>query len=269
MRFTKLLASDLDGTLVPNGHRFDEKSVDRFATARKNNPKTALAYVTGRHLALAQKGVRTWGLPKPDFFITDVGTQIWRKKGKTWRLDPHWKKRLASTWHDLPRSKLVFLLKACHDACKGMVPQEPSKQSPFKQSYYTDPSDPHIAAHVKHVLHAAGIHATVVFSVDEKQKRGLLDVLPKNAEKDAALDFLRKSMGLRKTDVLYAGDSGNDLSALTHGFHAVVVANAPPSFKREVLRVAEHKKSGARILIASKNYADGVLQGARRFGVMV
>ena len=72
-----LLASDLDGTLIPlerDAQRLRE--VAELVDAFEASEGLLLAYVTGRHLSLAQAGIEEIGLPSPDWFVCDVGTRL-------------------------------------------------------------------------------------------------------------------------------------------------------------------------------------------------
>jgi HAD superfamily hydrolase (TIGR01484 family) len=55
--------------------------------------------------------------------------------------------------------------------------------------------------------------------------------------KGAVLDVLRKHLGLRSTEVMAVGDSGNDLTMLngSYGFHAAAVGNADAEVKAAVI----------------------------------
>ncbi|MBI3291010.1 HAD family hydrolase, partial [Candidatus Falkowbacteria bacterium] len=77
----------------------------------------------------------------------------------------------------------------------------------------------------------------------------------------------------KKTDVLYCGDSGNDLLPLVSGYYGVLVKNASSQVKQDLNRLAEHKNLSKKIYIAGGNFQDlngnyvsGIIEGAYHFG---
>ena len=83
-----LLASDLDGTLIPlerDAQRLRE--VAELVNAVEASDALSLAYVTGRHLSLAQEGIEEIGLPAPDWFVCDVGTSVYRRTNGGYEAD--------------------------------------------------------------------------------------------------------------------------------------------------------------------------------------
>ncbi len=64
---------------------------------------------------------------------------------------------------------------------------------------------------------------------------------------------------------MFAGDSGNDLAALSAGYRSIVVGNASKSVVEEV--TAAHRAAGwqDRLFLASRPATSGVLQGFRYF----
>jgi HAD superfamily hydrolase (TIGR01484 family) len=69
--------------------------------------------------------------------------------------------------------------------------------------------------------------------VDPFEGQGLLDFLPRDVSKAYALKWWSDYHGVSHSDVVFAGDSGNDLAALTAGFCAILVANADRGVARE------------------------------------
>ena len=73
-------------------------------------------------------------------------------------------------------------------------------------------------------------------------------------------------------NTVFAGDSGNDLPALTSGLQAVLVHNARREVREEALRSVREKGISERLYLAlgdfldmNGNYAAGVLEGLAHF----
>lgn len=117
--------------------------------------------------------------------------------------------------------------------------QEAEKQNDFKLSYYA-PAD-----------------------------TGLLDVLPEHATKLHAIQFLMKHKGFTPEQTVFAGDSGNDLPALTSGLQAVLIKNARADVRDEALQQAQAAGHSDCLYLAqggmNGNYSDGVLERLAHF----
>ncbi len=261
---TVLLASDLDGTLIP--YETDDRQLQALARFRllfsapiPGRHRPWLAYVTGRHLALAEEGIRQWGLPVPDVLVCDVGTSLYRRSPSGWQRDEGYEARLARSWPG-PGAVAAVL-----DHLAGITPQEPACQGPFKRSYYVAQPGRDVLQAAKEALARAGIAARLVFSLDHRRGVGLLDVLPPAAAKDAALAFLAHELQATIGQVVYAGDSGNDIEALTCGCQGIVVGNADGQLRRELDR--QRPKGGGRLYFSRLPYTAGVMEGCDYFGV--
>jgi hydroxymethylpyrimidine pyrophosphatase-like HAD family hydrolase len=148
----------------------------------------------------------------------------------------------------------------------GLRMQEAERQQEFKLSYYVeiqrDQDD--FTRQIETRLARHDIRAAVIYSTDPAKEVGLLDILPDQAAKDAALRYLQTKAELPEDRVVYAGDSGNDLAAFLSGFKAIVVSNTPEDVKDRVRLRAQRPD---RIFVATYPHAKGVIQGCRHFGV--
>jgi HAD superfamily hydrolase (TIGR01484 family) len=260
-RAIQLLASDLDGTLIPPPHvQRPDDGIEAFSSYVAER-SIRLAYVTGRHLGLALEGIEAWGLPLPEAIAADVGTSVhWCRAGR-FELDPSYREVVAATPGVIPASDIQALL----DGIGGLTLQEASKQGDFKVSYYVDPPRmPDITAQVRERLASAG-SAHLVTSHDALEPRGLLDVLPDGIGKRTAVEYLRDRLGLPETTVVYAGDSGNDLDALLSPLPGILVANASEAVRAELRRRASDHAVPERLFTASRPWAVGVVEGLRHF----
>ena len=262
---TKLLASDLDGTLIPPTGHPDDGGVAELRHAVERARDLALAYVTGRSRAMALEGIRSHGLPPPVLLVCDVGTSVFVLEDHDYVPDPGYRALMLEALGGADTAGARELLDELHD----LELQEERNQTEFKLSYYTpaDARGEEVATRARELLRDAG-RFNVVHSVDPHVERGLLDVLPAGVAKDVAVRYLHDRSGVPEHALVYAGDSGNDLAAMLSGFNVIVVGNAADALKETILRQAGARGIAERVHFAEAWYAAGVLEGCRRFGIL-
>jgi sucrose-6F-phosphate phosphohydrolase len=265
-----LLCSDLDRTLLPNGSQPESPRARPLLRQLAQRPELTLAYVSGRHKALLLDAIRDYEIPVPDYAIGDVGTTIYEVHGDQWHPWGAWEQEIAPDWNGRRHDELAALF----DDLDVLTLQEPEKQNTFKLSYYApeDAQRDRLLAEMQARLLPHGIDASLIWSIDEAEHKGLLDVLPRCATKYHAIRFLMDHKGFSEGNTVVAGDSGNDLAALTSGLQAVLVHNAHPDVREEALHVLREKGISERLYIArggfmgmNGNYAAGVLEGLVHF----
>ncbi len=260
-----LLASDLDGTLIPlerDAQRLRE--VAELVSAIRASEGLRLAYVTGRHLSLAQAGIAELGLPSPDWFVCDVGTSLYRRANGGFEQDPVYLQAMRTAFGGLSGEEV----RAAIGAIEGLDLQEEEKQAEFKVSYYTRGQPEPFQETVRSRLDAAHAKANLVVSHDPVSGRGLLDVLPFGIAKDYAVRYLHDHTGVDEEHLVYAGDSGNDRAAMLTGYRVIVVGNADPALKKDLGIESIARGIAERIYFAKHSYARGVLEGLRHFGFL-
>lgn len=265
-----LLCTDMDRTVIPNGMQMEDSQARRRFAEFCTHPGVTLVYVTGRHQALVKEAISEHGLPEPDFVISDVGTKIYRVVDHEWHGLIRWEEEIAKAWNGKGHEQIRQLLSPVSE----LALQEPGKQNTHKLSYYLSLDIDHteVIARMERYLKDANVAASLIWSIDEPENIGLLDVLPRNATKLHAIEFLQRSLEYLLDEVVFAGDSGNDLPVLTSPIHSVLVANASVDVQRSALqRAAENGNSDALYLAKERglgmngNYAAGVLQGVWHF----
>lgn len=265
-----LLCTDMDRTVIPNGFQPEPVDARRHFARFCQRPDVRLVYVTGRHLALVERAIKNYALPQPDFIITDVGTKIYQALRSGWQPMTAWENEIDRDWHGKSHAQLKQLLQPVRE----LRLQESSKQNTHKLSYYLPLylDKDAIIARIDSLLSEASVEASVLWSVDEPKNIGLLDVLPRNATKLHAIEFLQQQLGYAEDEVVFAGDSGNDLPVLTSHIQSVLVANASDEIKRAALQLSRQNGHASRLYIARQgegdvrgNYASGVLQGVAHF----
>ena len=261
-----LLCTDLDRTLLPNGHQPESPDArQRFAEVAAR-PEVTLAYVTGRHQALVRQAIKDYSLPAPDYVLADVGTTIYENSGSEWLEWGDWSEEIAPDWGGLNHGQIYQLFTGLN----VLKLQESSKQAVHKLSYYISPDHDHTAliAEMQARLLKRNVLASLVWSVDETSGIGLLDVLPERATKLHAVQFLMQQKGFALVDTLFAGDSGNDLPVLTSPLHSVLVANATNEVREQAKELVRQAKTTDALYIAvgdfhdmNGNYSAGILEG--------
>lgn len=265
-----LLCTDMDRTVIPNGSQAEHSNArQRFADFCQH-PEVTLVYVTGRHQALVQEAITDYALPEPDFVITDVGTKIYQLKGGQWLAWQDWEQEIDQDW----QGKDHDYLKQLFADIESLELQEDSKQNTHKLSYYLNLQHNHqaIISAMEARLQAEGVCASLIWSIDEAINRGLLDVLPRHATKLHAIEFLQQQLAFAQDEVLFAGDSGNDLPVLISPVPSVLVANASDDIKQSAQQQAEQCGNAAMLYLAQDqelsmngNYTAGVLAGVQHF----
>ena len=113
----------------------------------------------------------------------------------------------------------------------------------------------------------------IVYSYDSLDDKGLIDFLPNSATKQTALEYVAEEYGCDKGEVVFCGDSGNDIFPLTAGFSGVLVRNADEQLVENV-RGAMAKNPGLKVYFAKGGfmglngfYTSGVIEGGYHYGV--
>jgi len=265
-----VLCTDLDRTVIPNGEQPESPEARPLLRRFAARPESTLVYVSGRDRGLLQDAIRDYDLPLPDYAIGDVGTTIYQVQGDRWQTLDAWSQEIAPDWQGSDRTDLAELLRDID----GLRLQEDEKQNDFKLSYYgpEEPKPKTLLDEVRQRLETEGIRASLIWSIDEQARCGLLDVLPASANKRHAIRFLMQERDFTDRQTVFAGDSGNDLEVLVSGMQAVLVRNAPAEVREEAERLVAEAGYAERLYLArggflgmNGNYSAGVLEGVAHF----
>lgn len=266
-----LLCTDLDRTLLPNGEAPESPAArDRFA-AVVARPELTLAYVSGRDLTLVEQAIEQYGIPRPDWVISDVGSRIyhWQLPGG-WLESTAWQMEIASDWPGLSSGDIL----EAFTSIEGPILQGQDRQSKYKLSYFL-PLGVDLA-NLRQVMEARlnelQARSSWIYSFDEQAQMGLLDILPERATKLHAVEFLMQQLGLGSNITVFAGDSGNDLPILVSSVPSVLVANAHPDVLKQAHDISRQRGTSQQLYLAkgkflamNGNYSAGILEGLVHF----
>ena len=266
-----LLCTDLDRTLLPNGEQLESANARPYFRTLVSKAQLPLAYVSGRDLALVQQAINEYQLPLPDYAITDVGSMIYQRVGDDYQPLPEWIEHLRALWQGIDAEALAQEL----GSFKQLELQASARQKPFKLSYQVTPASA-LAAEVSELqrrLELLPYAVNIVSSIDETQNEGLVDVLPANAGKRAAIDFLVAKLKLTTEQVFFSGDSGNDLDVLVSPYPAVVVRNALADVVHQAMTLSKINGVDEQLWVAqgdeslslNGNYSAGIVEGLLYF----
>lgn len=238
----RLLATDLDGTFIGDARAMNQLWADL------EDAGVLVAFSTGRHLPSIEAFYAEHQTSRrADACVCMVGTEIWTQRDSQYELDGSWSEHIAHSWDKEAVDEVLRDISAA-----TMQPAE--WQSPFKCSYYLEHDREAALRQIDDQLAARGLEAKVVYSAGR-----FLDLLPHRSGKGGAVTWLAAALAVDPTDVITAGDTGNDLDMMRAelGFRAIAVGNATP----ELSEVRE-----PHIYHATAHYAAGIREGLEHYG---
>lgn len=237
----RLLVTDIDNTLIG-----DETSMIKlFDLLEENKAQIAWGVATGRSIELTLKVMTEYSIPMPDILICSVGTEIYY--GPNLRIDKGWQQHISQHWQ--PEQ-----IKEALNSLKFLTFQEAEGQRSHKISYYLEDKDDRLSI-VNETLEFEGLQCRVVYSHGQ-----FLDILPLKASKGKAIDYVRYKYEFSPRNVMVAGDSGNDEDMISGHSRGLVVKN----YNGEL----EHLKNKANIFFSEKEYAAGIVDGLKHYGLL-
>ncbi len=265
----KMIATDLDRTLLPNGSWESDNGAIGLFNELTEKYGVLVVYVTGRNLQLAENAIQQYGVRYPHILIGDVGTSIRKYGNGNWEFDDGWiahVKRMSPRWDAVG-------IKGAVAGIDGMKEQEREHLNQFKQSYYVEHDKRDEILKKIDEMVKGKFDEVSIYSFDSQDGKGLLDFLPDSATKQTALEYVAEELGLEKKNVVFCGDSGNDIFPLTAGFCGVLVRNADEQLVKNV-RKAMDKNADLKVYFAKGNfrglngyYTSGVIEGGYHYGV--
>jgi len=262
----KVLATDLDGTLIPlPDEPRNVSDLARLSDHFSGNAEQTLVFATGRHFESVLEAMDDYKLPIPDWIICDVGSAIYQKTAHGFEVFEKYTDHLGEVSSGMPRTKVEPLL----EGIDGLALQPPEHQQRFKISYQSSAQSVlKLVDEVNRVLQTAKLPYQCMGSLDPFQNCGLLDVMPAGVSKAYALMWLSTHADFQPDEVVYSGDSGNDFAALVCGFRAIIVANGSEGLAEKVTASLQDRNLADRLYCAKGCATSGVLEGCRHFGLI-
>lgn len=245
MKPLRLLSTDLDGTVV--GDNDATRRFRDFWHALPDDVRPVLVFNSGRLIDDQLALLEEVPLPQPDYIIGGVGTMLHAKKRS--ELETAYTHSLGTGFD--PR-KIADVM----TDIAGVSMQEERYQHGLKSSWFLHGADAAALAGIEAALLAADIDARIVYSSDRD-----LDILPKAADKGAALAWLCGQLGIGLDESVVSGDTGNDRAMFElQTIRGVIVGNALP----ELVSLAHQDD---RFFHSTAKEADGVIEGLRHWGL--
>lgn len=231
----RTLFADLDQCLIG-----DRDSLGRLVDLlRINNRCCSFGIATGRRLDSAMRLIRQHGIPRPDVFITSLGTEIYYTQQLIG--DSAWQDYIDHQWRP---DKIRHILGEVF----GLQLQPKTEQSDFKISYYYDTQKAPTVEFIRHLLLKSDTDAQCILSFGQ-----FLDILPLRASKGLALRWYAEQWGLSLENILVAGGSGADEDMLRGNTLGVVVENG----HSDELSILGEQES---VYFAQQSHAGGIIE---------
>lgn len=235
----RMLVTDIDNTLLGS-----DEALERFIEFySKNHGKFVFCVATGRTIRSAEKVLAENGVPKPDIFITSVGSEIYYTSDL--KRDSLWSSHIGADWKP---DRIKELMRDI----VGVTPQPNSEQREFKVSYFYDEKKFMGTKRLTRLFQDADIKAKIIISHNQ-----YLDILPVRASKGLAVKAVAFRWDIPFENILVAGDSGNDMDMLNGAIPGVAVGN----YSSEL----EKLKGKENVFFSEETYADGILDGVKHY----
>ena len=231
----RAIFSDLDQNLLGSA----EKLRPFVQLLHDNRKCSAFGIATGRRLDSVLKKLKQFGIPTPDILITSLGTEIYYAPNLT--RDTAWTDHIDYLWKPRTVRRLLSEL-------PGLKLQGKTEQSPFKISYYIDPSQAPSVDEITRLLHQHDQIVNVFMSFGQ-----FLDIVPVRASKGYALRWYADQYGISLENILTAGGSGADEDMMRGNTLSVVVANRHEEELSELTDLD-------RVYFAQQPYAAGIIE---------
>jgi sucrose-6-phosphatase len=242
-----LFITDLDYTLVG-----DDKAMAKLNEKLQQHRLTygtKIVYSTGRSITSYNQLKASKPLLDPDILVCSVGTEIYHQGNLT--PDNVWSEKLSPGWD---RNLVLEISQAFTD----LKIQPNSELREFKISYFlTQEAAVRVLPELESQLQAQGLDIQVIYSGGKD-----LDILPRNANKGMAMNFVRELLDIDVPQTVASGDSGNDIALFEDRQEkGIIVGNARP----ELLKWHQQNPNPNRYL-AKSEFAAGVEEGLVFFG---
>lgn len=242
----KLIALDLDGTLVDRDGNISQENIEWVRKAQRSGLHIVL--VSGRHRLRMVPVLEKLGLRLP--VISANGCEIWSADG-------HLIDRQVLPWKDV---KAVHLFAFQHNVhyraycAEGVFDSE--QRNHLAQMDYSwlkvllkSGDGNGLNEAYKRLLATKRVELTVYGTYGQPKQ---IDVQPKGTNKGKALGTLCQTLGIRQDEVVAIGDDRNDIEMLRWAGLGVAMANAPDDVRAAADAIAPYDlESGVGRTLAS------------------
>lgn len=261
----RVLATDLDGTLIPLPESERNRVDLQRITEHFSGSKQTLVFATGRHFESALEAIEHYQLPLPEWIVCDVGSSIYKRVGSEFQVFETYANHLSEISGSMQRGPVEKIL----DGIEALEQQPIAHQQRFKISYQSTVENvAELVERINELLRSADLPYECMGSLDPFMNCGLLDVMPRGVSKAYALIWLSTHADFSPHEVIYSGDSGNDYAALVSGFRAIVVANGSDGLAEKVRARLAERQINDRLYLAEQTASSGVLEGCQHFGLI-
>jgi len=230
-----LLTCDLDDTLI--GDKEGIAVFNELMLSKKK--KFYLVYSSGRFKKSIISLIEGEKLIQPDCIISNVGTEIYY--APDWNVDEKWKETIGKNWAKT-KQRIISILD------KFDLQRQPYEKR-FVIPYYIENRT--VVREIKEILRVCEVK--VIYT-----KKRCLDIIPKNAGKGNAVEYIGNKMIL---PTICCGDSENDVDMLEKSKYGILVWNASTNLKNELA-------NRSNIYIAKSCYAKGVIEGLKFYHII-
>ena len=262
----RLIAVDLDGTLLDSAHRLSERNRRALQQAIEGGVQVVIA--TGKTRFSARGLIRELGIASPGVYLQ--GTTTYHADGRV--------RRSVAMDRDTLRQVIAFAKAHGMDllAYSGdrVFARRADDATADRLAEYGEPMPEAVGA-MENILHQTGdINKLILYGAESRiapmrkrlsrqlgeqvhltraNVRGVLEVLPANASKGAGVALVMKDLGIAPENALAIGDGENDIEMLKTVGLGVAMGNAVPRLKA----VADQ--------IVASNDENGVAQAIEMF----
>jgi Cof subfamily protein (haloacid dehalogenase superfamily) len=269
----RLLAVDVDGTLLDSNHELPAANVEALVAAQARG--VAIVLVTGRRFNFVQPIAHL--LPFNCFLITSNGAIVYDTAGEILFSNFLPRQTAACVLRNLPQFRAQAVLTFPTDGAGELVLESHSgAQKTFsgwlernlKYVHYCQPLEAALNADPVQIMFGGSIaqmdaataalaqsecapHVRVLRTVYPKRDLSIIDVLHRDVSKGAALRFLAETVGVQRAQVMAIGDNFNDLEMLEFAGTAVLMGNAHAEMDRPGwLRAPDNDHAGVAAMIS-------------------
>lgn len=240
----KLIASDIDNTLIISGKKNPDTLKNKFQALLEKN-QLLLAYFSGRPLQEIHCSSMYEQLPTPNFICSDLGTYLYKISEKKPILVSEWEHYknemlLKEKWAD------IYNLLINHKI-SSLEKQDAIYQTPTKLSYFSKRGM--VEENITLIKSIIGNKPYDIIITDTKDHNIVyFDIMPNFINKGTALRFLCDLIKINNSEMIFCGDSENDLTAFSFANQIIL----SPLTKKEIHEKLNYQAKDKNIFYSEK-----------------